>query len=644
MIRADYTSGLRRRTSWIRDRTAPLQVFLRTGASSAGVLLVAVVTALIWASADLSSYESLWHTTLLIRLGGVEVSHTVRVWINSGLMTLFFLVVGLEARREVDLGDLRERRQFVLPIAAGSLGLIVPVAVYLAFNAAGPGVHGWGTAMSTDTALAMGLLGLVGRAVPQHMLAFLLTVFVVDDLVALVVIAVAYSGNIRPLSIVIALAAFGVLIAFRRTGLAEPWLLALLGATIWVTLLIGGVDPVVTGLAVGLTVPAYTPDRGQLERASSVFRRFREQPTAELARSATAGLTSALSLNTRLQRRYHSWTSYVIVPLFALANAGIRLNGSFLAHAYFTPITLGIIVGYVVGKPTAIIITSWLVGAITHQRVQPGVGWASLAAGGTIAGIGFTVSLLIAALAFDGPHLAEAKLGVLTTGVIASVLTWAILRIVGALPAERRARALLGRAEGLTDLVTPVDPDRDHIRGAEGASVTVVEYGDFQCPYCGRAEQAVRELLIGPDVRFVWRHLPLGDVHPEAPLAAEAADGQGAFWQLHDLMLTRQRQLRFDDLLRYADELGLDRQRFHDELASHQHAARIAQDIESADLSGASGTPTFFINGRRHYGAYDAAALTAAVQVARQRSVLTASRGARPGHQRRPRRKERKTT
>lgn len=315
------------------------------------------------------------------------------------------------------------------------------------------------------------------------------------------------------------------------------------------------------------------------------------------------------------------------MPLFALANAGIRLNGSFLAHAYSTPITLGIIFGYVVGKPVAIIGTSWLIGALTHRRLQSGVGWAALTAGGTIAGIGFTVSLLIAALAFDGEQLAQAKLGVLTAGAIASVLTWAVLRIAGGLSAERRARALLGNAEQLTDLVPPVDPDRDHIRGPEGASVTIVEYGDFQCPYCGRAEEAVRQLLLGRDVRFVWRHLPLSDVHPDAPLAAEAAEaaaGQGAFWPMHDLLLARQQQLRPTDLLGYADELGLNSELFHDELAGHEHTAHIAQDVESADLSGASGTPTFFINGRRYYGAYDVTALTEAIRVEQQRSALAA--------------------
>jgi protein-disulfide isomerase len=453
-------------------------------------------------------------------------------------------------------------------------------------------------------------------------------VFVVDDLVALLVIVFAYSDHINMAQVMIAVAAFLVWIAGLALRIDVPLAYALLGLTMWGALLASGIEPVVAGLAIGLTASAYTPSRGDLEEASGLFRLFREQPTPELARAASTRLTSTLSPNARLQRVFHPWTSYVIVPLFGLANAGIHIDGSFLAHAYTTPITLGILFAYVVGKPVGVVGATWLVGRISHGRVRPPVGWAAVLASGTIAGIGFTVSLLIATLAFHGEHLDEAKVGILSAAVVASLLTWAVLRMTSRLPPIRKARALLGDAERLTDLAEPVDPERDHIRGPEGASVTVVEYGDFQCPYCGRAETAVRELLADPDARFVWRHLPLTDVHPEAQLAAEAAEAaaaQGAFWPMHDLLLTRQDKLRAPDLLRYADELGLDRERFHSELKRHVHAARIAQDVESADLSGVAGTPTFFINGQRHYGAYDAKTLATAIKVARARAAIGGS-------------------
>jgi protein-disulfide isomerase len=248
---------------------------------------------------------------------------------------------------------------------------------------------------------------------------------------------------------------------------------------------------------------------------------------------------------------------------------------------------------------------------------------------GTIAGVGFTVSFLIANLALQGTTLAEAKLGVLSGAVLATGLTWLVFRITATLPAARRDRALLGDAEQLLDLIDAVDPERDHIRGADDATVTVVEYGDFQCPYCGQAEIAIRqELETDHDVRYVWRHLPLTDVHAPAQLAAEASEAaaaQGAFWPMHDLLLTRQDNLTGLDLMRYANEQGLDEKRFHDDVKRHVHAARVAQDVETADVSGVSGTPTFFVNGRRYTGQFSVDGLTNAVRAAR----LDASRGTR---------------
>ncbi len=313
--------------------------------------------------------------------------------------------------------------------------------------------------------------------------------------------------------------------------------------------------------------------------------------------------------------------------MFALANAGIAINGSFLAHAYTSPITLGILFGYVIGKPAGITGASWLVTRVTRGRIQPPVGWAAVAGGGAIAGIGFTVSLLIAALAFGGTQLEEAKLGVLSAALCASSATWLVFRATALLPKRLRIRALVGTSEIIVDLGAPVDPDRDHLRGPEDAPVTVVEYGDFECPYCGQAEPAVRELLADfGDVRYVWRHLPLNDVHPNAQLAAEAAEAaaaQDAFWEMHDILLARAANLRSRDLLGYAGELGLDTERFKRDLRTHAGAARIAEDVDSADLSGVSGTPTFFINGKRHYGAYDIGTLSAAVKAARVRAAVT---------------------
>jgi len=602
---------------------------LRTETGSAAVLLAAVVAALVWVNVDASSYARVWQTTLSIRVGDTGLSHDLRYWLNSGLMTLFFFVVGLEARREFDLGELRERRRVALPLAAGLGGMLVPVAIFLAFNAGRSSAHGWGAAMSTDTAFALGMLALVGRRFPFRLRAFMLTFSVVDDLLALLVIATVYAAEINGGPLLVAAVLFALIVVAVRLDVQTGFVYAVLGIATWIALSRSGVDPIVIGLAMGLLTYATPAARSDLERASDLFRLFREQPTPELARSARVGLATAISPNERLQQLYHPWTSYIIVPLFALANAGIVLDAGFLGRAFRSPITLGILVGYVVGKPAGVLGGSWLVAKVTGGRLRPPVGWAALAGGGAIAGIGFTVSILIADLAFRGDQLAQAKVGVLSAALCASLLTWLVFRATALLPRRQRIRALFGTAESIVDLAVPVDPDRDHIRGPEDALVTLVEYGDFECPYCGLAEPVVRQLLRDfGDVRYVWRHLPLNDVHPHAQLAAEAAEAaaaQGAFRELYEKLLAHQDALTRDDLIGYAAELGLDTERFADDLDDHAGAARIAEDVDSADLSGVSGTPTFFVNDRRHYGAYDIDTLSAAVRTAGARAIVRRS-------------------
>jgi Na+/H+ antiporter NhaA len=359
------------RTAWARSLETPLRTFLRTETGSAAFLLAATVAALVWVNVDSASYERVWDTTLSIRIGGAGVSQDLRQWLNSGLMTFFFLVVGLEARREFDLGELRERRRIMLPLAAGIGGIAVPVAIYLAVNAGRPSAHGWGTAMSTDTAFALGMLALVGPRFPIRLRAFMLTISVVDDVVALAVIGTAYTEHLAARPLLLAAALVAVVVALTRIGVRQGLLYLVLGVAAWVALFKSGVDPVVVGLVFGLLVYASPAARVDLERASDLFRLFREQPTPELARSASVGLQSAISPNERLQQLYHPWTSYVIVPLFALANVGIAINGGFLAHAYASPVTLGILFGYLAGKPVGVAGGAWLVAKLTRGRVRP---------------------------------------------------------------------------------------------------------------------------------------------------------------------------------------------------------------------------------------------------------------------------------
>jgi Na+/H+ antiporter NhaA len=507
-------------------------------------------------------------------------------------------------------------------------------AIYLAFNLGSSAAEGWGIAMSTDTAFALGLLKLVGRRAPDRLRAFMLTVVVADDLLALVVIALVYSDSIDVMPLIWAAGLFAValvLLLGLKLRRGPPYFV--LGSAMWAVALESGIEPLAVGLAFGLLVWATPAARSDLEHAGKRFREFREQPTPELQHMARESIRTAISPNERLQLIYHPWTSYVIVPLFALANAGIAIDGDFLERAADSPITLGVLVGYVAGKPLGIVGTALLVTWLSRGRLRPTAGWGAVAGAGASAGVGFTVSLLIATLAFDGARLEEATAGILAAPVGAAAVTWLVFRTIGLLSQRRRIAALLGGAEPLLDLEFAVDPESDHIRGPLDAPVTVVEYGDFECPYCGRAEPAVRELLRDfADVRYVWRHLPLADVHPHAELAAlasEAAADQGAFWQMHDLLLERQDRLRMADLVSYANRLGLDVARFTEDLQGHVGANRIAQDVEGADLSRVSGTPTFFVNGRRHHGAYDIDTLSRAVRAAGARAKLAASQRSR---------------
>jgi Na+/H+ antiporter NhaA len=605
-----------------------LRDFLRTETGSASVLAGATVAALVWANISVSGYDRVWATGLAVSVGGSGLALSLHEFVNSGLMALFFLVVGLEARREWDQGELRVRSRLALPVAVGLAGMVVPIGIYLIANAGRPSAHAWGTSMATDTAFALGALALVGRRLPDRVRTYLLTFSVVDDLAGIAIIAIFYSQRIQVVPLLSGIGLLALVLAIRARGVRYGPAYLLLGIAAWAAFFKSGVDPILVGLVMGLLSYAYPASRASLEQASEAFRSFREQPTAELAQSARDVVRIAISPNDRLAQIFHPWSSYLIVPLFALANAGIVLNASFLARAYTSPVTLGVIVGYLVGKPLGTAGCAALVTRFSHGRLRPPVGWGAVVGAGAVAGIGFTVSLLIASLALTGVDLAEAKLGILTAALCASGLTWIIFQAVNRLPWRSRLRALLGTGEAITDLVVPVDEERDHIRGPEKAPVTVVEYGDFECPYCGLAEPAVRELLSDfGDVRYVWRHLPLTDVHPHAQAAAEAAEAaakQGAFWGMHDLLLEHQGALTARDLIGYASSLGLDTERFTTDLRKHAGAAHVAEDTDSADLSGVSGTPTFFVNGMRHYGAYDIETLSKAVKLALARTKISA--------------------
>jgi protein-disulfide isomerase len=316
---------------------------------------------------------------------------------------------------------------------------------------------------------------------------------------------------------------------------------------------------------------------------------------------------------------WQPWTSYVIVPIFALANAGVNLNRDALERGLTSRITLGIVVGLVVGKMVGITGATWLASRRWLGRFPLTIPWPPLIGAATVAGIGFTVALLIAHISFEGERLQDAQLGILYASLVATLLSWLVFRVIDRLPDRFAHAGEASTAAPIIDLADPVDPDRDHVRGPDDAEVTLVEYGDFECPYCGQAEPVVRELLatFGGRLRYVWRHLPLVDVHEHAEMAAEAAEAagaQGAFWEMHDRLFDRSASLGQIDLVNSATEIGLDVAKFKHALAQRKYALRVQRDVDSAADSGVAGTPTFFINGHRHEGAYDLGSLRAAIE------------------------------
>ncbi len=599
-----------RRRELIQQFAAPLRDFLQTEAGSAGLLLAATVAALIWSNVASSSYEDLWTTDLSVRIGDHALVMDLREWVNDGLMVFFFFVIGLEVRRELRMGELTDRRTVTVPALAALAGAVVPAAIFLAINPSGEAANGWGVVIATDTAFLLGALALIGPACPTQLRVFLLTLSIVDDIVAITVIGVFYSSSIDLVALIMAGACAVGIVALGRLDVWRGPAYLVVGGGLWVAMVESGLHPTIAGMVAGLLVTVYAPRRERVEEAASLARAFRQSPVPSLARSTKLSVERAVSPNERLQALLHPWTSFVIVPLFALANAGVYLGGGLLGDAFSSPITWGVIGGLVGGKLLGVGVSSLGAVRLGLGRLPQGVGSGQVVGGAALAGIGFTVSLLILELGFDSARLRdEAKVGVLAAAAVAALSGWVIFRLAAVLRGERTASLPMF-------LDRPVDPQRDHIRGAVDAPLTLVEYGDFECPFCGRATGMVKELRrrLGEELRYVFRHLPLTDVHPHAELAAEAAEAaaaQGRFWEFHDTLFAHQDELEFEDLVGHAAELGLDVERFARELEDGVHSQRVREDVASADASGARGTPTFFVGKRRHVGPYDAETLAA---------------------------------
>jgi NhaA family Na+:H+ antiporter len=608
-------------TPGLLARVGPLRRRLRTEAGGAGVLLLATIVALLWVNSPWGdTYERFWHTEFTLGLGSAELALDLRHWVNDGLMAFFFFVVGLEVKRELVIGELADRRRAAVPAVAALAGLVVPALVYVAFNLDGPAVGAWGVVISTDTAFLLGVLALLGRSCPPQLRVMLLALAIADDVGALAVIAVVYTDNLNLGALALSVLGFALMLGLRWLRVWRGPAYLVLAAGSWVALYLSGVHPTLLGVAIALATPAYTARRDEVDDAARTTRAYLQSPNPEFARAARLSIDRSVPVGERLQQLWHPWTSFVAVPLFALANAGVTLTGESLREAATSPITHGVIAGLVLGKLLGIALGASIAVRLRIGELAPGVAGLPLVGGAALSGIGFTISLFIVDLAFDDDAQADqARVGILAASVLATVLGSALLRL-----------AALRRPEGDHEnarLHPPVDPVRDHVRGPVDAPLTLVEYADFECPFCGRANGAVDELRdrFGDRLRYVFRHAPLTDVHLHAQLAAEAAEAageQGRFWEMHDRLFAHQDRLTSIDLLDHATAVGLDVQRFARDLGSGRLARRVQHDLDAAEGSGVTGIPTFYINGIRHNGPHDTETLAAA--------LLAAAEGALP--------------
>ncbi len=405
--------------------------FLSTESGSAVLLLVAAVVALVWANL-LGGYEDFWHTEFSLVLGDWELTEDLRHWVNDGLMVLFFFSVGLEISREMVLGELRGLRALAAPTIAAVGGLVVPALLFLAFNAGGPGAAAWGIAISTDTAVVIGVLALVGPRCPDQLRVFLLALAIVDDIGAVAAIAIFYTDDVDLVALLLAGILFLALLALRFARFWRTPIYVLIGVVMWWATLTSGVHPSVVGVAMGLLVNAYAPRAWDIARVQVVGRSFLVDPSAQRALATQQAVTEAVSPNERLQLRIQPWSSYVIVPLFVLANAGVVLSAETLAAAATSPITIGIVVGLTVGKLIGVTAGTWVALRTGLGRVPDTLRWGQLVGGAGLAGIGFTVALFVTDLALDDEALVnQAKIGILVGSLLAALIGWTIFRVAG---------------------------------------------------------------------------------------------------------------------------------------------------------------------------------------------------------------------
>ncbi len=414
----------REAADWITD---PFARFLKIEAAAAGLLLLAVLVAMVLAnSAWAEAYLAFWETPLGLTFGTLDFTRSLRHWINDGLMTVFFFVISLELKREIVLGELRNPRLAALPLAGAVGGMLVPVSLYLALMTGQPGMHGWGTVMATDTAFVIGCLALFGSRIPPSLRLFLLSLAIFDDVGAILVVALGYGEAMNWSALGLGIVGLGVVAAFSRLGVRSVPFYFLQGGIIWLCFDASGIHATIAGVILGLMTPTHVWVSDIRLRA--VLERVLAYPAGEHwsgdtadrhdLRQAGRAVSESLSPVERLEIMLHPWVGFVIMPIFALANAGITIHGADFGHS----VSVAIFVGLVLGKPIGVFAFSWLAVRSGLAVLGPGLSWPHVAAGAFLTGIGFTMSLFIAGLAFEPAILNAAKLGILSASIVAAAI------------------------------------------------------------------------------------------------------------------------------------------------------------------------------------------------------------------------------
>lgn len=439
-------------TPFVDRLVQPFARFFRIEAASGAVLVVCTIIALTMANSPWAAgYHAFWTVPITLHVGDWQLSHTLGHWITDGLMTIFFFVVGLEIKRELVAGELREPRKAVLPAMAALGGMVVPAAVFFAMQYGRPGAGGWGVPIATDIAFVVALIAVLGRRVPPGLKIMILAMAIADDIGAVLVIAIFYTAEISFAALAVGMLGFALTFALNKIGVRRVPVYVLVGIGIWLAFLQSGVHPVVAGVMLGLLTPAsaWIGDTAFLDIASDAMQRLRRgeivtrrQRRESLDRISTTAYESISPLE-RLQHGLHPWVAFIIIPLFALANVGVTIEPAAFTLDWDDPRTsvmLAIVAGLVIGKPLGVVLFSYLAVRMGLARLPLGVNWRIMTGAGCIAGIGFTMSLLIASLSLEGGLLEAGKIGTLVGSCLSAVLGFAVLWF--SLRRERTRRAV----------------------------------------------------------------------------------------------------------------------------------------------------------------------------------------------------------